>query len=146
MLFYTVMKNFWKPLGLTKGDAVIFAVILLAALLMLGGQMARLRATDALVAEITGPLGGPAIFRIDRLPSGKESYWDVDGAAGGLRLLYCPGKGFCVSETACPDRACARTGFISKAGQSIVCVPNKITLRLSGGGKEGADTPDAVTR
>ena len=40
---------------------------------------------------------------------------------------------------------CVNTGSISRAGQSIVCLPNKLVLQIeAGSGKNEGDTPDAV--
>ena len=33
----------------------------------------------------------------------------------------------------CPDKLCVKTGKISRSGQSIVCVPARISVRLTGG-------------
>lgn len=38
-----------------------------------------------------------------------------------------------VSESDCPGRDCVHTGTITRAGQSIVCLPEQV-VRLSGGG------------
>ncbi len=32
----------------------------------------------------------------------------------------------------CPDKLCEKTGFIGAPGQSIICVPKKITVSISG--------------
>lgn len=32
----------------------------------------------------------------------------------------------------CPDKLCEKTGFIGAPGQSIICVPRKITVLISG--------------
>lgn len=32
----------------------------------------------------------------------------------------------------CPDKLCEKTGFIGASGQSIICVPRKITISISG--------------
>lgn len=37
-----------------------------------------------------------------------------------------------VAESDCPDRVCVRTGKISKEGETVICVPNKISIRISG--------------
>ena len=39
-----------------------------------------------------------------------------------------------VSETGCADKTCLRTGFIEKSGQTIVCLPNRVVVRITGGG------------
>lgn len=38
-----------------------------------------------------------------------------------------------VVETDCPNHQCERTGRISRAGQSIACVPNEATATIEGG-------------
>ena len=45
-----------------------------------------------------------------------------------------------VSESDCPGRDCVHTGVITRAGQSIVCLPEQVVVQLSGGGSG----PDAV--
>ena len=37
-----------------------------------------------------------------------------------------------VTDADCPDKTCVRTGVITRAGQSIVCLPNKVTVTISG--------------
>ena len=44
-----------------------------------------------------------------------------------------------VIESDCPDRACVNSGTISRAGQAIVCVPAKVTVRIDGSPAEDAD-------
>lgn len=45
-----------------------------------------------------------------------------------------------VAESDCPGRDCVHTGVITRAGQSIVCLPEQVVVQLSGGGSG----PDAV--
>ncbi len=42
----------------------------------------------------------------------------------------------CVVHSTCPDGLCEATGWISKAGEVILCVPNRISLQIS---EEGVD-------
>ena len=32
----------------------------------------------------------------------------------------------------CPERICIRTGWIKQPGESIICVPNKLVVRIEG--------------
>lgn len=47
-----------------------------------------------------------------------------------------------MEDSACPDKLCVKTGWISKPGQGIVCLPNRVVVEVKGG--EGG--PDAVNR
>lgn len=40
------------------------------------------------------------------------------------------GREVYMKETNCPDRVCSRQGKISKVGESIVCLPNKIFIEI----------------
>ena len=40
-----------------------------------------------------------------------------------------------LTHASCPDKICEKTGFISASGQSIICVPNKITVSVVGSGE-----------
>jgi hypothetical protein len=37
-----------------------------------------------------------------------------------------------VAESNCPNRLCVRTGWVSRAGRTIVCVPNRVLVLLQG--------------
>ena len=55
---------------------------------------------------------------------------------GEMKLPGCTvkvedGKVFVVDST-CPDKVCEKTGKISKSGGSIICIPNRISIEISG--------------
>lgn len=39
----------------------------------------------------------------------------------------------------CPDKVCVKTGKISRVGQSIVCLPNKVAVYIEGSEKAAVD-------
>jgi len=39
-----------------------------------------------------------------------------------------------VSESDCLDKVCVKTGEIFREGESVICVPNKVSIRISGEG------------
>ncbi|MCI8496886.1 MAG: NusG domain II-containing protein [Clostridiales bacterium] len=51
--------------------------------------------------------------------------------------------GVCFETADCPDQLCVRTGKLTRAGQSAVCLPARVSVTLEGGGD--AASPDAVT-
>ncbi|MGN0696253.1 MAG: NusG domain II-containing protein [Oscillospiraceae bacterium] len=38
--------------------------------------------------------------------------------------------GICVSHSDCPDKICEKTGYIKSGSQSIVCLPNRVSVRI----------------
>lgn len=56
-----------------------------------------------------------------------EAIFDI--SHGKIRLLPMDGK-------LCPKHICSKTGWIEKSWQMIICMPNKISVRIVGGKKE----------
>lgn len=52
-------------------------------------------------------------------------------------------SGLCVAASDCPTQDCVHTGIITRSGQSIVCLPARIIIRLEGGTAEDGGV-DAV--
>jgi len=38
-----------------------------------------------------------------------------------------------MEESACPLKLCVKQGYISKQGEEIICVPNRVVIRIIGG-------------
>ncbi len=55
---------------------------------------------------------------------------DIYVCGGNVRLTVSDG-GIFVSESSCPDKTCVRTGRIHTGYQSIVCLPNKLLVKIS---------------
>ncbi len=53
---------------------------------------------------------------------------------GGVCINVKNGEAF-VSEADCPDKVCEKSGKISRSGESIACVPNKILIKIEGKGE-----------
>jgi hypothetical protein len=79
-----------------------------------GRDTYKLLLCDSQKVQVSGPLG--------------ESVIEV--SENGVRMLSSP----------CPLEVCVHTGWIRRPGQMIVCVPNRIIVRIA-----GASEVDAVT-
>ncbi len=44
-----------------------------------------------------------------------------------------------VSEADCPDRICMKQGTIDKNGQSIICLPHRLVIRIESGEEAAVD-------
>lgn len=62
----------------------------------------------------------------------------LTGAGGHSVTLRFSSTGACFTASTCPDHTCIRTGEITLAGQTALCLPARISLRLEGG-PTGAD-------
>ena len=80
---------------------------------------------------------------VARLPlDGAEGEYTYSGNGYTLRVSL-TAEGVRVEEADCPTQDCVHTGTITRAGQSIVCLPARVIIRLEGGAVD-RDAPDAV--
>lgn len=51
---------------------------------------------------------------------------------GIINKIHIHDNGVEMEEANCSDKVCVKTGFIKKPGQSIVCLPHKINVKIVG--------------
>jgi hypothetical protein len=73
------------------------------------------------------------------LPLDRDKTLTIEGFQGESRIEINGGRVRMV-DSACPDKLCVREGWISRDGQSIICLPNRVVIEV----KSGAGGPDAV--
>lgn len=81
--------------------------------------------------------GGAVEVQVDgttvaTLPLDIDTTYVIDGAGGGHNTLVIADGKATVTEATCPDGVCVRHRAIDRAGQSIICLPNKVVVRLVG--------------
>lgn len=108
----------------------------------LGGALAFLpgnRERGSLpVAEILQE--GRVVERVALDPSALPREWVLSSPGGGVNRVRLEGGRICMVEANCPDRDCVRAGWLDRPGQTAVCLPHRVALRVRGTGKgEGMD-------
>lgn len=116
-----------------KGDVGLILALLLAGVLLF---IPGLRRGGA--ARVTVYARGEPVYTCPL--AGTHSYTWTDGE-DFVRVEVGDG---CVrvADASCPDRDCVRRGAQSRAGASIICLPNRVSVVLSGGAS--ADDLDAL--
>ena len=66
-----------------------------------------------------------------RLDLQKETELVVEDETGFNKIKVKDGA-IAVTEADCPDKVCVRTGYISKTGEAIACLPHELTVTISG--------------
>ena len=61
----------------------------------------------------------------------------------GVTVCVQDGKAY-ISASDCPDGTCMKMGKIWKSGQSVVCVPNRVSVKIHGDDKAGEKDGDDV--
>lgn len=73
--------------------------------------------------------GGEVLGEYSLSQDGEYSFLD-----GAVVVTVSGGEAF-VSHADCPDKSCILMGKISKGGESIICLPNRISITVEGRGE-----------
>ena len=85
-----------------------------------------------------GEEGGYAVVAVNGEETARYPL-DTDGEFplnGGSNILVIEDGTAYLCEANCPDKLCVRQGKISKTGQCITCLPNKLTVTIYGAAED----------
>lgn len=107
--------------------------VILALLLVAGGL--------ALALRLGREAGGQAVVRVDgrvteRHPLTENGVYPLNG---GSNILVIENGEAWLSDADCPDHLCVKMGKIRYNGQTITCLPNRLTVTVEGGESDGVD-------
>jgi len=111
------------------------------------------RVWDAIVLLLIFALLAAALYMILAPAQGRTAEIYVDGelvrtvrldhseriALDGLTVIVEEG-GVYVEDADCPDKICEKMGKISRSGETIICLPNKVFIKVLGKGEVEAIT------
>ncbi len=112
-----------------RADLLLIAGLLLLAL----GLFAAFR--------LFGGEGAYAVVTVDgretgRYPLSESGRFELNG---GSNILVIEDGAARVTEANCPDKLCVRQGAISRSGETIVCLPNRLVVTVVGAEDRGVD-------
>ncbi len=120
-------------MGLTfrKGDLLAIGSVLLCAALVAAGLWVKARGVDNVTAQIYRD--GQMIREVSL---DRETTFDVKGDYTNTVTVK-DGK-IAITQSDCPGGDCIHSGWVSAAGRAIVCLPNRVEIRLAGVGEVDA--------
>ncbi len=120
---------------LTLSDKILIGALLLLSSLSFFGLAAFRDDGQTVVVEQDGMV-------IARRSIADEDTLRIAGPLGVTTIQIAEGRAR-VLDAPCPHQLCVKTGAISNAGAMVVCVPNRVVLRIE---EHSKDEVDAVTR
>ena len=105
-----------------KRDIILIASILVVAIAFF------------LIVELTKEEGAGVVVKVDGVEVAEYSL-SKSGTYplnGGTNILVIEGGRAYLSDANCPDKLCVHQGKISRTGEVITCLPNKLTVTVFG--------------
>ena len=118
-----MMKRSAAKRLIRKRDAAIIIMILLTGIICFAGY------------KLFSPSGRTAVITINGKTAEKLSLTESGGRditlkeAEGIVIEINNGR-IRVKSADCPDKICVNTGYISKVGERIVCLPKKLIIEI----------------
>ena len=112
-----------------RADLVVIGSLLLLALILW------------LVLGAFRTEGGEVVVRVDGVETERHALTE-DGIYplnGGSNILVIADGRAWLTEANCPDLLCVKQGKIHYTGQSIICLPNRLSVTVEGGESDGVD-------
>ena len=109
----------------TKGDRILLFSLMLLSITGLFINNHLRHPGKSVMIEMDGQL-------IQKLSLYSNYKITVKGHIGETVVEIANGKAL-ILKSDCPHKICVRTGAISRAGDVLVCIPNKVVVRISNG-------------
>ncbi len=116
-------QSFPKPLA---GDWFVIATSLILVFVLFQSLWHSERAAKLRIRQ------GDAIYAT--LSLDQERTLDIHGPLGNSRIVIHQGQ-VRFERSPCPNQYCVHQGWLKRAGQVAICLPNQVSLELLGGEK-----------
>lgn len=120
---------------LTWGDKTLIVILVICSLA--GIAFPFFSQSPAAQSEAVISVDGKVVKTVKL--DGHQEQLTIDGNSG-YNIVQVEGKQVRIIESNCPDQLCVKQGWISRAPQQIVCLPNRIVVKVINGKSSDVDT------
>lgn len=131
------MKEFFNTLK--AGDIVIVILLLLISLFpmaIFAWQQAQVDGEN-LIAIIS--LENETIHEINLSDHQGHEEFEITTHDLETNMIELSDGSIKISSATCNDQVCVRTGFINRAGQTIICLPHQLVIEIQNIGNDNLD-------
>lgn len=119
-----------------RNDFILIAVLVLGALAAAYIYHISAAGGELVNVYVDGTLTGEYLLS-------EDISIDIKGYGGGSNTLVIKDGAAFIKDADCPDKLCIHQGRISREGMELVCLPNRVVVRITG--KDKSET-DAITQ
>lgn len=126
------LKDFVKKSLIKPWDLIIIAVLILVSFIPIGifAFQQHAQAENSVSYQAVLKVDGKEIKTFDLEKNAKSYTYKYSAPDGDYNLIEVDGNRIHIREANCRDQLCVRQGWISSAGQTIVCLPHKLVIEV----------------
>ena len=119
-----------------KNDIIFIAALILIVTLSALALFLFREEGDTVIVRVDGTVFGEYPLSVDR---------EVEILTErGRNLLVIKGGRADITDASCPDGICSSHRAVSRDGESIICLPNKVVIEIDAKGKADGIQPDII--
>ena len=122
-----VLRDIFNKLKITCADGIIISCVMLAAVLLFISASRGGDTPSVCIIEINGE----EFARYDLMSIKNEKIIEIDNEYGRNTIVI-DNRGAAVTFSDCADCLEVKAGRIDKSGQSLICLPHRLTVKLDG--------------
>lgn len=132
-------REFYRKSYLKKGDFFIIGLLILLSFIPIIvfslNQVQSENATNQAVLKVDGQV----VKQFSLTDHNQHFTYTYRNKNGEKNVLEIQGNKVRMKKADCKDQICVRRGWISKSGESIVCLPHKVVIEIqsSDGSEDG---------
>ena len=125
------------------GDFFVYLFVLV----LIGGSFLGLYSLKVNAAQLQAEilLDGKLVTVIPLSPGMETKEIRVDAGQGRYNTVRVAAESISIKEANCPDQICVRWGSIDKPGQTIVCLPHRVVVKITGGVEDISELDDIAS-
>ena len=108
-----------------RNDILLILALLLVSAAVWGAVALTRKPGDLVIVEINGE-------QYASFPINEDTRIEIPTEGGHVNVLVIEGGKAYIESADCPDKLCVKSRAISGAGESIICLPHKLVVRISG--------------
>ena len=117
--------------SMKKRTLFLFLLIVIPSVIVLISQILFMDKGETVVVTVDGR-------QVMEFPLSEDREADIYGYEGINKLVIRDGSAF-IESADCPDKLCVSQGSIDSNGESIVCLPHRVVIKIIGGSKTDTD-------
>ena len=119
------MKEILKDKTTRRDLLLVIVLILLAGGLYIGNRIMNRKPAVIVEVSIDGVV-------VEELDLSKDMEIVIKGYQGGTNTLVIENGQAYIADATCPDKICIYQGKISRSGEMIICLPNRMIAKIVG--------------
>ena len=115
-----------------KGDKIAFIILLIVVIITLCGASIYKNAVKGSERIAVIKRAGTVLKTIDLNKVVKPQEFTLKTDKGNYNTIAVKPNGIGIIDADCPNKECVKSGWISKPGEMIVCLPYKLVISIEG--------------